>query len=129
MMQAIICGAAALLGMYMIFSDISKARKCTGETVGTVVGTESKLVRGGRRSHREYFPVVEYDVDGSTYWKRADIGSRSASKYPEGSTLDVRYDPDDPEKFMIKGKSLRSGLFSGILLVLFGVLGIYFFTR
>lgn len=118
-----------LLGAYMIFLDLSKSRKCTAEAVGTVICVESKRVRSGRSRHTEYYPVVEFEADGKIIQEKADISANSPSKFPEGSALDIVYDPLDPETFMVKGRSLRSTLFYGILLILVGAGAIFLFTR
>ena len=126
MVRQLIMGAACMLGSaYVLYKMILKMRKCSREAVATVICTESKRVRSRRRSHTEYYPVVEFEVDGKLIQERAGISSRSASNYPEGRTLNIKYDPENPEKFVVKGKSSIPALLSAAFFLLCGAFLVY----
>ena len=124
MLTKIIAIAFILGGLYLVYKTISQSRKCTGEAVGTITGRESKRQRTGSRKHRRstvaYYPVVEFEANGQVITGTADISSSNPNKYADGSTLSIRYNPEDPQEFIIKNKSVMGSLIPAILMILLG---------
>ena len=118
------------MGGYMAYAQIVKDRRCSQPAIATVVGRETKRVRGskGRRT-THYVPVVEFPADGQTVRAAADIDSIFAKKYKDGDTLEIRYNPDKPEVFVVQSKSFRSGVLGGGLLALIGIAGMILSLR
>lgn len=118
-------GVAFILGgLYLIYKTISKSRKCSAEAVGTVNGHDAQRRRGGRRGHRRtrisYYPIVEFEANGQIIKGIADISSGNPDKYADGTTLTVRYDPENPQDFIIKNKTAKSLLIPAIIMILLG---------
>lgn len=115
------------LGGYMVFSQLQKDRRCSQPATATVVGRETKRVRSGKgRRSTHYAPVLEFEADGQTVRVTADVDSIFAGKYKDGATLEIRYNPQKPEETVVQGKSFRSGVLGGGLLMLLGILALYF---
>ncbi|MBQ6508576.1 MAG: DUF3592 domain-containing protein [Flexilinea sp.] len=112
-------------GLYLFYKTFSKSRRCSAETVGTVNGRDAQRKRSGGRRHRRtrisYYPIVEFEVNGQIIKGIADISSGNPDKYPDGTMLTVRYNPEDPQDFIIKNKSAVSLLIPAILMILLGV--------
>ena len=112
------------LGGYMAYAQIVKDRRCSQPAIATVVGRETKRVRGSRgRRTTHYVPVVEFPADGQTVRAAADIDSIFAKKYKDGDTLEIRYNPHNPEEIVVQGKSFRSAVLGGGLRALIGIAG------
>ena len=124
MWTKIIAVAFIIGGLYLLYSMISRSRKCTAETVGTVIGRESKRHRSGSKGHRrtsvDYYPVVEFEANGQNISGTADISASNPNKYADGTTLTVRYNPEDPQEFIIKNKSVMGTLIPAIFMILLG---------
>ena len=124
MLTKIVAVALIIGGLYLIYSAISRSRKCSAETVGTVTGRESQRRRSGSRKHRRstvaYYPVVEFEANGQVITGTADISSSNPNKYADGSSLSIRYNPEDPQEFMVKNKSAMDSLIPAIFMILLG---------
>ena len=106
-----------LIGGWLFYLAIRHMLKCKVETEGTIVSVERKHMN----KKNNFYPVVEFLADGKTITKTADISSRLSTKFKTGSTLTVRYNENDPEEFVIKGKSFREDFFGGIFLIVVGI--------
>ena len=114
-----------ILGGMLVFLRAGTIRRCTEEATATVVGVERQTHRS--RGHRtsEYHPIVEFAAKDMTVHKAADISSIFRGKYKEGATLNVRYNPENPEEFLVKGKFVWTGIIGGSALILLGALGLF----
>jgi hypothetical protein len=136
--------AFIVLGVFFIGMAIMqqlKAKKAEkswptapGVILSSVVGTHlSHSSRGGTTT--QYMPEVAYDyqVNEITY-KGSSVGfgkstasSRKAteivSRYPQGTSVTVHYDPKDPAKAVLETKaySFGSNLALGIIIAVMGV--------
>ena len=64
-------------------------------------------------------PVVEFYAGGKHIEGSTDIESIWATKYREGQSIEIRYNENNPEEFVVKGKSFGSNLLiagAGIIL-------------
>lgn len=130
MLSIILYIALIGLGGYMAYSQLQKDRRCSQPATGTVVGRDTMRVRGakGRRT-RHYAPVVEFIADGQTVRVTADVDSIFAGKFKDGDALEISYNPQNAEEMVAKGKSFRSNVLGGGLLILLGLLGLYLRIR
>lgn len=110
------------VGGFLFYLAIRNAVKCKEEAEGTVVGVERK-----RRNRKNYYhPVIEFEAQGKTIRKAADISSSFSTWYKEGKTMTVKYNADDPEEFFIKGKSFWGDFLGGLFLMAIGIFLIVF---
>ena len=126
-LRIIIFVAMIALGGFMAYNQLMRGRRCSRSATATVVGRESRRTRDSR-GHRytHYAPVVEFEADGHTIRGTADVDSAFAGKYKDGNTLEIRFNPEKPEEFVVQGKSFRSGVLGGGFLVLAGIAGLIF---
>ena len=113
------------MGSYMVYSQVSRGGRCTQQASAAIVGQERKRNRGARgRRTTHYAPIVEFTANGQTVRATADVDSIFSGKYKDGETLEIRYNPDNPEEIVVQGKSFRSGVLGGGLLILVGIAGL-----
>ncbi|MBQ9642977.1 MAG: DUF3592 domain-containing protein [Lachnospiraceae bacterium] len=114
-----------VLGAFLFYSGLKQARNCTTETNATIVDIETTRSRDKNDRRRNRYPVVEFMADnGQQVHKRADVSSQNRNKYQVGERLTVKYNPQNPEEFIVKGKSLAFNLGVGALMVVFGLIGL-----
>lgn len=99
-------GIAGLVGaLYHLFH----IRNCTASTQGTVIDVdwdsyEVKRDRHKITAHKEtrvlFQPMVEYDG----HQAKSIYGSHGV-EYEVGETVNIKYDPDDPETMYIEGEA------------------------
>ena len=124
-MKIVFCVLLIALGGYMVYSQLKKGSRCSQPATATIVGRERKRVRNSRRTSTHYAPVVEFAAGGQTVRATADVDSIFAGKYKDGDTLEIRYNPDQPEEIVVQGKSFRSGVLGGGFLILIGLMGLF----
>ncbi len=124
-MKYVVYIAMILLGGVLVVLKAGTMRRCTEETTATVVGLERKSHHSRGRTSTEYHPIVEFAAKDVTVHKAAEISSIFRGKYKEGATLTVKYNPEKPEEFIVKGKFVWTGIFGGTMLILIGALGFY----
>ena len=107
------------IGIFVLVHGNGLAKRCTEEAIGTVVNVikEDSTDSDGFTSYT-YTPVIEYKVGEKTITKRAGSGSGSP-EYQINDTIDILYNPNNVEEFIIKGES--STLF-GIIFIVVGAI-------
>lgn len=125
--KGILCAALAIGGAWLIWRSLASSSRCTEPAEAVIVGTQRRTHRVRGRREAKYYPVLKFTVDGVEYQAEADVSSIFRNKFKEGETMQIRCNPEDPGEFMVKGKSLRSGLISGIVMLVLGLLGGYLF--
>lgn len=98
---ALLVGAVGL-SLLMQFKKLNKALKEESRMIGVTDGKIVELVvirrREVSRYHRNYFPILEYEVNGKMYRHTADYMNRIKDrKYEVGDMYQIRYVPDEPE--------------------------------
>ena len=81
----ILAGIVLIVGVYMTFFQTRGFIKTTASI------TDLRMDSTGENT--VYYPTVEYTVNGKTYTRELDTGSRS---YQIGQTISVLYDPGNP---------------------------------
>ena len=112
------------VGIFLIVSGNNMAKRCTAKASGTVIQIieEKEENREAQESGATvydtyiytYFPVIEYNAGDKTIGQKYSIGSGNKDKYKVGDKVDVLYDPNKPEDYLIKGDEKSSNLFGGI---------------
>lgn len=95
-----------LLGGFGLWKAISLMKKCSEEVEATITDINRSRVKSGNgRKRNEYSPVLSYKVGSAQLSGTADITSIFPNKFVVGNTLTIKYDPNNPAKFCVKGKS------------------------
>ena len=78
-----------------------REKEQTGLTTTGVVVDERKRQKKGRNSGyiTYWHPVIHYTAEGREY----PVGQRLGTRLEVGSSVDVFYDPSDPEKYHLAG--------------------------
>ena len=127
----ILFGVIAIgVGIFLLISGKNKAKRCTSGAVGTVVeiieekeentDTEEDGAIVYDSYTYTYYPVIEYKVGDKTVSKRSEIGYGSKDKYKVGDKIDILYDPNKPEDYIIKND--KSSNIIGIVFIVVGVI-------
>ena len=107
-------------------NDLKK--RCTEETIGTVVEVicESDYSTTEDTYTYTYYPVIEYQVGERTISQKSRSG-QYPPKYKVGDQVEIYYNPDNAEEYIIKGDSIPTYL--GIIFIVIGsiVLAVGFF--
>ena len=115
-----IFGLVALgLGIFVMISGSRLAKVCTEETTGTVVGIlrEEETDAEGYTSIM-YTPQIEYKV-GEKLVTAKGKGSSNASDHQVGEQIELMYNPNNVEEYIIKGDN--SSKIGGIIWIVVGV--------
>ena len=117
MEDVITLGVALVVGALSIAGGITKlvrARRLKAVAVCT-----TGVVTALRGSHRGWYPVFRFTVDGREVEVQSDVG-RSPPSQRVGETVLVLYDPADPSHARIAGWA-HSGAFAAVILIGVGV--------
>ena len=107
------------IGIFVLVQGNALAKRCTQEAVGTVVNVvrEESTDSDGFTQYT-YIPVIEYKAGERTITKQSSKGS-GAPEYQINDTIDILYNPNNVEEFIIKGES--NTLF-GIVFIVIGII-------
>ena len=108
-----------VIGVYLLWSGAKMKRVCTEVTEGIVVDIEKELSSDNTSDSAKYtyYPVVQYTVGGRDITKKSSNGTTNF-KYYKGDKITINYDPNDVEKFIIKGDNTI--LIIGIVFIILG---------
>lgn len=108
------------LGIFIMISGNRLAKVCTEETTGTVVGIlrEEETDSEGYTSIT-YSPQIEYKVGEQLVTAKGNSSS-NASDHTIGEQIQIMYNPNNIEEYMIKGD--RSSLLGGIIWIVLGTI-------
>ena len=111
-----------IIGVVVIILGIRKNIKCSGRTVGRIIGV---------REHQEtddegfnqyyYYPQFEYVVNGQVYRGEGNKGYSKSNKIQIGGGIKVIYNPKKPSECFTKGGGFILP-FIGIMLIIVGVI-------
>ena len=106
-------------GIFSIVKGNELVKKCTVETTATVIQLkeESSSDSDGLISYT-YYPIIEYKVGERTITEQGITGS-NPSKYNINDKVEILYNPDKAEEFIIKGDSSSNWI--GIIFIVVGV--------
>ena len=112
------------VGVFLIVRGNELAKRCTEEAVGTVV--EIKMEESlesdeyGTHTIYTYYPIIEYKAGDKTVTKQSENGSSGQSDYKLNDKIDILYNPQNVEEFIIKGDNSNNIL--GIIFIVAGVI-------
>ena len=112
------------MGLSHLLSAINEKMKCKEKVVGKIVDVE----RRSFRSFVGYYPIVEFHGHGKDVRKKANCSSRLKSTYKPGNDIEILYNSENPEQFVIKGKSFVYNIVTGIEFFVLGafiIIGAY----
>ena len=71
---------------------------------GVVVDERKRQKKGRNSGYITYWhPVIHYTAEGREYESEYPVGQRLGTRLEVGSSVDVFYDPSDPEKYHLAG--------------------------
>ena len=110
-----------MAGLLLLKSLIRASSKCKVATVGKIV--DIKVSNFGKDGDL-YTPVLEYYVNGQMLRGESAgmSGSNSSSKYHVGESMEIKYNSDNPEEFVIAGQSNKGGIILSSVVLGIGVL-------
>ena len=106
------------VGVYMLKQSDDLSERCTQEAIGTVVGVDEQLNDSSTSIEYTYYPVVQYTVGDHQITKEYSTGS-GAPKYHEGQQINIMYDPQNEEDYVIVGDNNAN--FLGIIFTAIGI--------
>lgn len=112
-------------GVISIIKELKRSARCTEHTPGYVVDVikDQRINDDGNKTKRySYTPVFEYMIDGKTFRSQSNVSTGDKYEYKIGDSVNILYNPQQPDEFLIKGKSKKSGIGFGVVLTLLGIL-------
>ena len=111
-----------IVGVIAIISGIIKKIKCSGRTVGRIIGVrEYQETDDEGFNHYFYYPQFEYVVNGQIYRGEGNKGYSKSNKIQIGGGIKVIYNPKKPSESFTKGGGVILP-FIGIMLIILGVI-------
>ena len=111
-----------VVGVIVILLGIRKNIKCSGKTVGRIIGVrESQETDDEGFNHYFYYPQFEYVVNGQIYRGEGNKGYSKSNKIQIGGNIKVYYNPQNPNESFTKGGGVILP-FIGIMLIIVGVI-------
>ncbi len=104
-----------------------KTKRCTASTTAQVTEVKEKVMRRNGVITREYVPTISYIIDGTTYSRKYAKGYRG-DEYQVGQTIDIQYNPNNPEEVNTLGTSNQADKVMLIIGIVIGVLGTLIFA-
>ena len=119
----ILVGAGLIVvGVIVILLGIRKNIKCSGRTVGRIIGVrESQETDDEGFNHYYYYPQFEYVVNGQFYRGEGSTNYSNPQKIQFGDGIKVIYNPKNPSECYTKGGGVILP-FIGIMLIIVGVI-------
>ena len=119
----ILVGAGLIVvGVIVILLGIRKNIKCSGRTVGRIIGVrEYQETDDEGFNHYFYYPQFEYVVNGQIYRGEGNKGYSKSNKIQIGGNIKVYYNPQKPNESFTKGGGFILP-FIGIMLIIVGVI-------
>ena len=104
-----ILGAMAVFfiiaGMHSLRYSHRRDEEQNAQTTGVVVDERKRQKRGRNTAPITYwYPVIRYTAEGREYESEYPVGFRLVEKLEVGRSVDVFYDPSNPEKYHIMGE-------------------------
>ena len=91
-------------GIFMYFRAAGLEKACTEETTATVVSMREDIDTSVDEIRYIYYPVVSYEANNKTIEKQLSSGSNNP-EYRIGDTLQILYNPENIEEFIVKGEN------------------------
>ncbi len=116
----IVAAVMLLIGILIVFFDRRKRARCTEETTATIVSVGEDVSRDGSgHKERSYTAYYEFTARGGTVRRQGGTSTTRKRKYKRGETRQVKYNPDNPNEFIVIGDSGNS--VGGIVLIILAI--------
>ena len=93
-----------VIGLIIFLIDVINKVKCKEMVKGTVVDIyKITSISGNGGKRRTYYPIYQYNVDGTVYMKKSSNGSIFC-RYQIGDEVKIKYNPKNPNRYYVKGK-------------------------
>ncbi|MCH5157506.1 MAG: DUF3592 domain-containing protein [Clostridiales bacterium] len=104
-------------GVIVLKQGDSLAKRCTEETIGTVVEIISeRSYSSDNQFTYTYYPVIEYQVGERTISQKSRSG-QDPPKYKVGQQVEIYYNPNNVEEYIIKEDSTTKILGIGFIVI------------
>ena len=114
-----------IVGVVVIILGIRKNIKCSGRTVGRIIGVrEHQETDDDGFNYYFYYPQFEYVVNGQIYRGEGNKGYSKSNKIQIGGNIKVYYNPQRPNESFTKGGGFILPVL-GIMLIIVGAIFIY----
>ena len=104
-----------------------KTKHCTASTTAEVTEVKEMVMRRNGVITKEYVPTISYIIDGTTHSRKYAKGYRGDT-YQVGQTIDIQYNPENPEEVNTLGTSNQADKVMLIIGIIIGVIGTLIFT-
>ena len=122
----------AIVGIIAMIQGDSFKKKCTEEAIGTVVEVicETSYSETENQYTNTYYPVIEYSVGDRTISQISRSG-HNPPKYKVGQQVEIYYNPNNVEEYIIKGDSTPKLLGIGFIVIgsMAAAVGFFAFIR
>ncbi len=116
----IVAAVMVLIGILIVLFDRRKRARCTEETTATIVSVGEDVSRDGSgHKERSYTAYYEFTARGGTVRRQGGTSTTRKRKYKRGETRQVKYNPDNPNEFIVVGDSGNS--VGGIVLIILAI--------
>ena len=107
------------IGVIILLIDVINKVKCKEMVTGTVVDIyKITSINGSGGKRRTYYPIYQYNVDGTMYVKKSSSGSIFC-RYQIGDEVKIKYNPKNPNTYHVKGKI--TNIVMSIIWIMLGV--------
>lgn len=118
----ILVGAGLIVvGVIVIILGIRKNIKCSGRTVGRIIGVRESQETDDEGFNHYYYPQFEFVVNGQVYRGEGITSYSKPQKIQIGGGIKVIYNPKKPSECFTKGGGFILP-FIGIMLIIVGVI-------
>lgn len=110
------------VAVFMYFKNSYLVKNCTIDAIATVVDMREELSTDVDNNGFMYYPIIEYQAGDRKVTTELGEGSSTPS-YRINEKINILYNPNKPEEFIIKGDSS-----SNVVSIIFGILGLGVFA-
>ena len=112
-----------IAGVFVMKQSDSLKQRCTEKAIGTVVEIVCREDYDYNDDELDvyYYPVIEYQAGDITISQMSKSG-QYPSKYKVGDQVEIYYNPNNAEEYIIKGDSTAN--FLGIGFIVFGSISV-----
>ena len=116
----IVAAVMLLVGILIVVFDRRKRARCTVETTAVIVSVGEDITRDGSgHKDRSYTAFYEFTVNGATIRRQGGSSTSRKRKYKRGETRQVKYNPKNPNEFVVVGDSGNTG--GGVALIILAI--------
>ena len=116
--------AFVVIGVVLLISHFHAQKTQIAQTIAIIVRIDSELeTDSDGYDTRYYYPVIKFTANNKNYEKRLPSGTADSTYYTIGQSIQIKYNPDNPEDFSKLGDN--GNLFGGIVFIVLGTLFIF----